>query len=362
MTAHIQRLDRITSSMKITFAFLFLLAVTPVCVISQVQNTAAKFDEFSDNTDAYEVIDRGNRLARQLRLEPVTTKAFIIFYNKRKGRYPAVKGDEWAASTKGILVNGYQISPSRIIIKDGGYREHTTLEYWMVPGNADHPEPTPTFGIGDVVYCPEINVASDQMNFDPNKPLKFSVLVKDASPDAQIGFHWNASAGEIINGQGKNAIEVKLSSTTPKVVSASVQISGLSPECNSYGASTVELGLRPFKLTEIRYNLSYFKAVLDYLYSVLNTDPELRGYIIVYGSRTGTDGELRMRIDAARQYVRFRQYDPARISIVSGERREYTTVEIYVIPKGVSNPPLTPSVDERFVTRPKSKRTGKMVK
>jgi hypothetical protein len=44
------------------------------------------------------------------------------------------------------------VSPERISITDGGFRESPSFEFWLVPEGADAPKPTPTIDRKEIVY------------------------------------------------------------------------------------------------------------------------------------------------------------------------------------------------------------------
>ena len=342
-----------------------LLIFLTVLVVQTFAQDSVKFDEFSSvpRSTSSPLIDRGNRLAKQLLKEPKSSKAVIIFYNERKGTYPLNTGKEWADYTKGILSNGYKISLDRILIIDGGYREFATLEYWISTHSSPLPRPTSTFALSDTVICPEINVAADGFKHDRRTPLIFSVSIKGSDPETKLGFRWKTSAGLITIGQGTNSAAVDLSNTEATRVTASVQIDGLNPECNNFAWKATEVGAFPFLYADIQYNYSYLAALIDALYIELNNDPKLRGLIIFYGPRIGTRREVTARITAAKQLLAFRRFDVSRVTIQTGGFREDQAVELYLVPNGIDFPKPTPTVDEKFVVftdeRKKKNRGGK---
>jgi hypothetical protein len=333
-------------------AFLLLICFS-FCnfAFTQEKSIAVKFDEFSSlpYVKSDQLTDRANRLARQILKEPKTSKAVIIFYNQRKGTYPSDKGKDWADYALGVSVNGYNIPRQQIILINGGYREYATLEFWIVPQNAQPPEPTPSVDKTEIVICPEIRVASDGFRHDRTQPLKFSVAIKGAEPNAKLNLEWNASAGKIIEGQGTNQIKIDLSQTDAKKITASVQVKGLAPECSNHSYATTEVGNFPYKFADFQYNYSYMAAVLDGLMSALSYEPEFRGYIIIYGRRVGNSREVARTIHEIQKYFNYRRFDPNRVTVVDGGFREEGAVEIYLIPSGVEDPKPTPTVDEKFV-------------
>jgi hypothetical protein len=92
-------------------------------------------------------------------------------------------------------------------------------------------------------------------------------------------------------------------------------------------------------------------AHLDNYAISLQVDPNLRGYIVVYGGRRGT----RRRQMSARLY-RIRRYlttnrgiQARRIVTARGGFRERFTVELWLVPRGESIPATTSTVNPREV-------------
>lgn len=333
------------------YFLLHLLIIVAIQVVAQNGPKALKFDEFSKipSESSSPLTDRGNRFARQILKEPRSSRAVVIYYNQRKGPFPLNSGEDWATYTQGILTNGYEISQSRIILINGGYREYATLEYWISPIGTDLPKPSPTFDKNETVICPEIHVAGDGFRHDFKRPLKFSAAVKGLEPTSSLYYEWNVSSGTIVAGQGTSIIEIDLSGTQVKRVTASVQIKGLNPECKNYDFGSTDVGRIPYKFAEIQYNYSYLAALVDGMISELQNDPSLQGYIIMYGQRVGNSIELPSRIRALRNYMTFRRFDQSKISIINGGFREEVGVELYLLPPRVEPPIPRPTVDEKFV-------------
>ncbi|MEP7149249.1 MAG: hypothetical protein ABI857_10230 [Acidobacteriota bacterium] len=339
----------------------FLLLLVWVDAHSQTVATRWKFDEFSlFPRVSSPLVDRGNRLARHMLNEAKTRKAAIVFYNERKGMFPLVGGREAAEYTKGILVNGYSIRPDRIIIVDGGHRENATLEYWIVEDDGALPNAIPTVKADETVICPEVNIAGDGFRHDRSQPLRFSTLLKGTNPAGTFTLRWTVSAGRIVDGNGTPTILVDLTDSKDRRVTAGLFVEGLPVECENYYSSSTEVGMFAYKYAEIQYNYSYFAAIVDGLMSELSVQQSLHGVVIFYAPRTGGARELEARILSARNHVRFRRFDPMRISFVNGGHREEASVEFFLVPAGVQHPTPSPTVDATFVrSAPIKKRKGR---
>ncbi|MEA3013024.1 MAG: hypothetical protein QOD42_1569 [Sphingomonadales bacterium] len=92
------------------------------------------------------------------------------------------------------------------------------------------------------------------------------------------------------------------------------------------------------------------KARLDNFAIEVQNNPMGQGYLICYGGRVGRAGEAMRRCRRARNYVSgHRRIEASRIVMVDGGYREDLTVELWVVPSGVTPPQATPSVDPREV-------------
>ncbi len=342
-------------------------------LFAQNNNVALKFDEFSYLQNQYGTYYSSPKISdydRTIRFAQEVTKhkdsnAYVIFYNQRKGKYPLDKATTESQEVVRFLTNKpkytdyrpnpkYPISPERVIVIDGGYREEATLEFWIVPQNAEPPKPTPTFSLSEIAVCPEINVAGDGFRKDRNQPLKFSVAIKDEEPNSKLSLEWSVSVGKIIKGQNTNQIEVDLSETNDKFISASVQVKGLHPECENHDFASTRVDSYPYKIDEFSHILySELSARFDGFMFYLIDEPNSTGYMIIYGSRDGNKKDVARMVKMTNQIMVFRRYDSSRVIIVDGGYREEMMIEFYVVPAGVEPPKPTPTLDSSFVVPPK---------
>lgn len=104
--------------------------------------------------------DRVIRFAQEV-LKQKDSKAYIIFYNQRKGNYLLEKGKTESQEVVRILTNKpeytwypnpkYPIPSEMVITIDGGFRETPMLEFYVVPAGVEPPQPTPTLDTRFVV-------------------------------------------------------------------------------------------------------------------------------------------------------------------------------------------------------------------
>lgn len=113
-------------------------------------------------------------------------------------------------------------------------------------------------------------------------------------------------------------------------------------------------------------NLSFSdeKARLDNFAIQLQNVEKASGLILVYAGRKATFGEAQIRANRARDYlINVRGINPERVKTVDGGFREDLTVQLYIVPEGMSPPSANPTVDPSEVEliyekprRPKRKR------
>jgi hypothetical protein len=105
-----------------------------------------RFDEFPsiafDDDKA-----RLDNLAIELQNNPGST-GYIIVYGGRTSR--ADTADRLGARAGEYLVQTRGIDASRVVVVNGGYRDTSSFELWLVPQGAPPPTPSPTIRPGDV--------------------------------------------------------------------------------------------------------------------------------------------------------------------------------------------------------------------
>ena|SRR2546421_11093737 len=91
-------------------------------------------------------------------------------------------------------------------------------------------------------------------------------------------------------------------------------------------------------------------ARLDNFAVKLQSNPAFTGYIIVYGGREGRRGEAKARASRIKDYlVKSRGLDSNRLMTIDGGYMEYLSVDLWVLPRGASAPPLAPTVQPKDV-------------
>ncbi|MGI8787571.1 MAG: hypothetical protein ACR2HG_07420 [Pyrinomonadaceae bacterium] len=348
---------KIQITAKTFFLFLCLL-IFNLAIFAQEKPRAIKFDEFDDvianqfysERDELTFSQRVKRFSKQLEKEH-GIKVYVIYYQARI----VYENFGWnfvnrANDIKNQIMYDDRIKAEDVVIVDGGYREKNTIEFWIVPKNADPPKPTPEFDKSETFLCPRISVYSPVPSFDDAKIVGFSVSTDNLKSIKNYSLTWKVSAGEIAEGQGTKAITVKLNDSGIKRVTAFVEVGGLPYPCGKVGFATIEVGRKAYLIEKmVGYNYSYLSALVDSFMVELNNNPTLKGYIIVYANRSTGTKEMERSIASVKRIFAFRKYDPSRATIIRGGYREDNTVDLWIAPEGTEPPKPTPTVDEKFI-------------
>jgi hypothetical protein len=105
-------------------------------------------------------------------------------------------------------------------------------------------------------------------------------------------------------------------------------------------------GFSPHKFAEYsNISLAGERKRLDRFARLLQHFPSTQGHIIAYGGKLAHAGEAQRLASRARSYlVNRRGVNPARLVTVDGGYKEQWTVELYMVPPGVTPPAPTPTV------------------
>jgi hypothetical protein len=331
---------------------------------AQSKSSAMKFDEFQVKDsdiyyrsekaiDNYQRIDRFFNLVKSMR----GIKVYLIYYRARKNETTESRIlENWVSMATLKLQNETKLGMEGVLSVDGGYRDAPTIEFWIVPKGALPPTPTPLYGESQVFNCPNIRIVEGAMNLDLSKTAAFSVIT---DPEVkEIAFNWSVSAGKIVRGQGTKMIEVDTAGN--KEITVFTEAEGFPLPCNRTAVQTFEVGKRPILIGNmVRFNSSYYSALVDELMIRLNDDPTSSGCVIIYGGRqAGASARNRMTREAKKPFI-FRRYDLGRITIIDGGYREYSGVDLWMVPPNTDLPTPTPSVDQKLIKPPAKMRRQK---
>lgn len=80
-------------------------------------------------------------------------------------------------------------------------------------------------------------------------------------------------------------------------------------------------------------------AVIDHFFGELNEDPTAQGYVVVYPvTKPLWIGEN--RVNQVHKHIKFRNFDPTRVTIVKGDPQRDSETEFWILPPGADKPPL----------------------
>ncbi|MDQ3714334.1 MAG: hypothetical protein M3388_19255 [Acidobacteriota bacterium] len=157
----------------------------------------------------------GNFISR-LEKEPVTTKGFInVPVNTELGK-----------KIKLFVANAGMESRVRYLSdsKNPKYNHTYVINFLLVPQGAEIPG---IYTLGPCI-CPTLDVIAPEIVTNQNSVLTFEAKVGDGDIDG-LSYHWQVSAGKIVEGQGTKAIEVDAKGANE--ITATVTIGGFCETC-----------------------------------------------------------------------------------------------------------------------------------
>ena len=133
----------------------------------------------------------------------------------------------------------------------------------------------------------------------------------------------------------------------------------------SYGPTSKERSLRCSTASENVYDVTGFlpnkfaeysnisreseSKYLDNFATLLRRFPSTQGYIIAYAGKSAPAGEAQRLANRSRNYlIKTRRVNSARLIRVDGGRREAWSVELYLVPPGVTSPVPSPTISTRM--------------
>ncbi|MBC7798624.1 MAG: PKD domain-containing protein, partial [Pyrinomonadaceae bacterium] len=161
-------------------------------------------------------------------------------------------------------------------------------------------------------------------------------------------FNWTVSAGEIVSGQGTNAIVVRATEGLGgQSITATGTLGNIDPSCQNTASATVQVGETPVAKVVDEYGKlkpNDEKARLDTFAVELQNNPNARGLIIAYGTGRNPARNAQARIAFALRYLtQTRGIDAGRIDTVDGGASSAERTQLYVVPAGATAPTPTPT-------------------
>jgi len=191
-----------------------------------------------------------------------------------------------------------------------------------------------------ICECPSISVSGPAGITNPGDTMTFTANVSGGSQDA-VTYNWTVSAGTIESGQGTPSITVRTTAAEAGGnITATVNIGGLDPSCNCTPTASETAGVAPKPTANLVETVGKatnddIKARVDNWYTLLNQNPSSQGYVINYG----TPAQIKARRAQITNAIRFRNYDPTRITFVDGpDNGTGIETRFYLVPPGADNP------------------------
>ena len=348
--------------MKLRFPLIAsLILLLTLQIFTQEKPQALKFDEFevienSFYADPNELTfsQRIEKFSEQLKKER-NVRAYIIYYqarvmheNNQRKFNSQVGGIEYK------FKYNERIKVKDVLILNGGYRENNSVEFWIVPEDAELPVPTPIFEKEETAYCPNISV-NNETPLNQNETARFSVSSYEFKEIDNYSLTWRVSVGEIVQGQGTNKIDVKLNDSDVKRVTSYLEVSGLPFPCPKVFSTMAEVNEKLSLVDSFGVAANgYIRSLLDSFAVNLQNNPTAKGYVVIYGGRIEGRRDAARRETLIRNHFRFRNFDESRITFIRGGFRETVSTDLWLAFDNAVPIP-TPTVDEKFVVIPKPK-------
>jgi hypothetical protein len=249
-----------------TASLLLALVCAPAFARRRQQPAAPRLIDSFGEINWSDLIARLDNFTVELRNEP-GSKGVVVFYSAKQ-KFPAWPRRRADASLD-YLVNTRGLDASRLSILNGGLREETTFELWVVPPGAEL----------------------------PLKPFDVSLLMTGERTPLPLDRFF------VIERGGRLETE--------------------------YGGESNPTSV----------------GLFTYFAEVLKQAPSLRGCVIGYASRRGPLAAGR-RIAALAKLTMAKSHavDVSRVVALGGGRRDYKTIELWLVPPGAELPGPTPTV------------------
>ena len=210
--------------------------------------------------------------------------------------------------------------------------------------------------------CPAIRVECPK-EVEQGNMMLCSAFISGLDDLSGLKFRWTVSNGAIMKGKESDSVVIDPTEAFPGVLSATVEITGLSSRfCPKTASSASELYVKEFSSTKIEeygdVSVDVERNYLDVMAQRLRDEPGLRPWIIAYAGRFAYQNEAMERAEQAKRYlVEKHGIEPLRIVVRDGGFREVRSVELWLEESGALNEPLaTPTLKQDQVQMQKGKR------
>ncbi len=110
---------------------------------TEVPVSPLKYDEFSSKAFDDDKA-RLDNFAIELQNRPDAQGYIIVYQGTAKNEIKRKPADKLATKSLNYLVQNRGVPPQRVVTTNGGFRERTTYEFWIIPPGANTPLATPT--------------------------------------------------------------------------------------------------------------------------------------------------------------------------------------------------------------------------
>ena len=191
--------------------------------------------------------------------------------------------------------------------------------------------------------CPNVGIICPD-RVELNEPVTFTSTLRGGSGNVTPAYHWNVSAGRIIDGQGTPSIRVDTTGLAGQTLTATVSVGGYTLDCTATCSVQFPVPVQGRKFDEfpaIAFNDE--KARLDNFAIELQNDPSATAYVIVYPGPRGRPGQVQKQTTRIVDYlVNSRGINAQRIVTLVGPSRDELMVELWLSPQGAKPPALVP--------------------
>lgn len=279
------------------------------------------------------VMPRYNAIVKELEENP-TNQAHIVFSHK-----PETSSDVAKICERGVIqfFTNAGIDRSRITARRKT-DEKESVQFWRVPPGREDP----TCDDCENVYnCPEISITGPPGITLPGDSMEFKAQISGNVPDG-VRYEWTVSAGQIIDGQGTQAIKVRSPEQDLTNLTATIRVLGLPGGCTLSESETAPVApiLDPILVDEfVGEGLQLEKGRLESAANELKErKPEHVLYIIEYfpPKTSGFDIREKQR-NIAEFLTKHVKLNENNFKIVTAEGPEFRT-RIYRLAPGFSFP------------------------
>jgi hypothetical protein len=172
--------------------------------------------------------------------------------------------------------------------------------------------------------------------------LVFTVAVRDYNYSGKLMYNWSISAGTIISGQGTAMIRVNTSKLDGQTVTATLELKGLPPKCQSVASTSAEIiPAAQLAVSGTFTNGQELKnAVQRFIAATSFKDSTVIGtaFIYLYKGPTTSESALKIFKDAIIGAFEYNKILPSQYKIADGGNRKLAFYEMYLLLPGGREP------------------------